>query len=232
MTTHLHRNLILGSAAILTGLAVVIGTTTVQTSQAQQRHSTMDSSTMPTQSVQLNTFAKQYSPANTNANQLTVEDRLEIMDLPQRFNWAVDTRQYDALANLFTTDGLLDHDWGYVQSGEAIVQLIRSHEADEDYVRHHTTNHSISVAEDGTVTMMGYLVATWVGADPASGTSSPHIIAHGVQVFTVEKENGTWKIARLTLDQTAVNSANLPDQAIRSQIASTAEERAKRDGRY
>ncbi len=80
--------------------------------------------------------------------------------------------------------------------------------------------------------MLGFLVATWVGANPTDGPSAPYIIAHGVQTFTVRQENGAWKIARLTLDQTVVNAANLPDKAIRDQISSTAEERAKRNGWY
>ncbi len=109
------RTVASASAITLTGLATLIGISMAEDKETQPRSTQMSSNANPTNSVRLNQFAKNYSVTNPNTGKLSVEDRLEITDLATRFNWAIDTRQYDALAELFTKDGILDHDWGYVK---------------------------------------------------------------------------------------------------------------------
>ncbi len=58
---------------------------------------------------------------------------------------------------------------------------------------------------------------------PAS--DNPLLIAHGIQVMNFRKENGVWKLARLTIDQMAVSQAFPIDDTTRRYFAATAGER-------
>lgn len=168
-----------------------------------------------------------YSPAARSAARLSAEDRLEIEAMGARFNWAVDAREYGALAGLFTEDGVLDHQWGYAEGGPAIVELVGGHRPDEEHVRHQTTNTDTVLRQDGTVTMVGYLLALSM-----AGPEAPYIIAHGIQSFECRKEEGDWKFSRVTLEQTVVNpKSGAPEEAL-GFSALTAKDRAARDGRY
>ncbi len=170
---------------------------------------------------------KNFSPATRSAVRLSAEDRLEMEALGARFNWAVDGREYGALAGLFTEDGVLDHQWGYAEGGQAIVELVGGHRPDEEYVRHQTTNIDMVLNDDGTVTKVGYLLALSM-----AGPEAPYIIAHGIQSFECRKEDDAWKFARVTLEQTVVNpKSGAPGQAIEFS-ALTAGDRAERDGWY
>jgi hypothetical protein len=58
---------------------------------------------------------------------------------------------------------------------------------------------------------------------PAS--DKPVLMAHGIQVMNFRKENGVWKLARLTIDQMAVSQAFPIDDNTRRYFATPADER-------
>lgn len=171
-----------------------------------------------------------YHPADFGSSGLSAEDRLDIMELPNRFNWAVDGRRYEALADLFTEDGVIDHHWGYAVGGRGIVDLVESHRSEEENVRHQTVNHSMVANGDGTVTVVAYLIAFRMVGNP--GPDRLHVIAHLLQNADVRKVDGVWKFARLAVEQTVVNAEDLGDSSARAYVAATAAERARQDGRY
>jgi ketosteroid isomerase-like protein len=185
----------------------------------------------PGVSVQDVTLPHGVAPWRAEPTRLSADDQLEILGLTSRFNWAVDTRHFDALPEMFV-DGaaVFDHQWGYRTTGAAAEQLVRANEPNEKAVRHQNANHVLTANADGTVTMVSYLIAVRVDGAPEQA-HAPYVIAHGVNTHVVRRDGGRWRIAAMTLDQTAVNSAALPDPAARGHDAATASVRARLDGR-
>jgi hypothetical protein len=156
-------------------------------------------------------------------NTLSIQDKFEIIELANCFNWCLDTRNHDALGELFTDDGVLDWHFGYGEGKRTIVELFQSRKSINEGVRHQSVNHVVTSNKNGTATMVCYLIVARTGKSSVPGT--PYLIGHGIQTFQLKKTNGVWKIARSTLEQLAVNSVDAPDQALREQVAATAETR-------
>lgn len=156
-------------------------------------------------------------------NTLSTQDKFEIIELANCFNWCLDTRNHDALGELFTSDGVLDWHSGYGEGKPTIVELFETRKSINEGLRHQSVNHVVTSNEDGTATMICYLIVA--RTEKSSLPSTPYLIGHGIQTFQLKKTNGVWKIARSTLEQLAVNSVDAPDQALREQVAATAETR-------
>lgn len=169
-------------------------------------------------------------PARGPGNAVPVGARLDLMELEARFNWAIDSRDYGALHDLFTEDAVIDHQWGYREGRQAVVDLIEEHHPDEDESRHQHTNHAFVAREDGSVTVLSYLNNVRVDGGPG-GEPVPFLQAHGLFVTENVEVGGVWKIRRLTLDQTSVSTAVVGDRASWGYMAATAPERAEIDGR-
>jgi len=120
-------------------------------------------------------------------NILDVADRLEIHELAARYANAIDDRDWDALAAVFTDDavyvlsgfGELDDRYEGVGAIRALMESSESHP-----VAHHVTNVVVSV-EDGGVHMMSKIVGP--GRRGRVGSADYH--------DRLRHEAGAWRIA-------------------------------------
>ena len=146
---------------------------------------------------------------------LAPEDDLAIKAAATRLHLALDTRQFDAMGDMFTSDGVLDYQFGYAEGREAIRRMFRAHRADATGARHHAMNEFVIANPDGSATLVGYLLVMLV-ADPTTGApAGPTPIASGVETFTFRKVDGRWLIARMTQEETVLTSAVATPEQIR-----------------
>lgn len=125
---------------------------------------------------------------------LTVDDRLEIMQLPALFEWSLAARDFEAIANLYTDDIIIDHALGFAQGKSAAIGLARSDKIPTYGLRHQFSNHIVFINENGNPACLSYLNAAQMTSEQPAPAILPAIFAHLVQIDVVRKENGQWKL--------------------------------------
>ena len=167
-----------------------------------------------------------YDARASMSSTLSAEDDVAIKAAATRLHLALDTRQFDAMGDMFTTDGVLDYQFGYAEGREPIRRMFRAHRKDATGARHHAMNELVVANPDGTATLFGYLLVMVV-ADPKTGApAGPTPIASGVETFNFRNVDGRWLIARMTQEETVLTSAVATPEQIRFN-ALTAVARAK-----
>jgi 3-phenylpropionate/cinnamic acid dioxygenase small subunit len=130
----------------------------------------------------------------------TLQDRQDIVDLLTRYATAVDTRDWDLLASIFTPEAYCDYSQsGWIRGTIAeIVQAFRNTDKPEDttVTQHIISNHVVDIDGDrGQV--RAYLHAQH--ALPASDGSTSLYTVGGIYTDDVIRRVDGWKIARLHL---------------------------------
>jgi hypothetical protein len=190
----------------------------------------MDAPTTPSLTPLLDMVLPAFDPADASGDALPPADQLAIRNLAVRLHLSIDTRQYAAAGVLFADDAELDFQWGHVQGRDAITALYAKHQPDETTARHCSVNELIVRTGPDAARMTSYLMVTQV-ADPKTGKPmAPHLIGHGVEVMDCRKQDGAWRITRMVQDQTAIDPALAPADAV-AYTALTAADRARHDGR-
>ena len=121
---------------------------------------------------------------------LTAEDKLEIMELAARYNFAIDRRLAEEWADVFTEDGEL---WGGGKlraAGRAgLEEHMRTAAKTGESIRHWTSNTVID-GEGDKATLQMYVMA-W---NITGGGMVPYVM--GDYDDTLVKVNGRWKFKR------------------------------------
>jgi hypothetical protein len=159
--------------------------------------------------------------------QLTAEEKLELLEKTQLFELALDARRYDAIEAFITDDFVYNHALTKRTGKKAHTEFWQTNEAVLlKGIRHQPVNVIVYPEKDGTATSVGYLnVVKFADTPDLPASDKPVLMAHGIQVMNFRKENGVWKLARLTIDQMAVSQAFPIDDATRRYFATPAEER-------
>ncbi len=160
---------------------------------------------------------------------LTSDDRLEIMQLPAMFEWTLASQNFDAIADLYTDDIIIDHAFAFAQGKSEAIDLARSNKIPTYGLRHQFTNHVVFIDRNGNPACISYLFAPQMVSKQTTA-NLPAIFAHLVQVDVVRKENGQWKFQERISDQLRIADYAGLDDATRQQIAKTQAERARGDG--
>ncbi len=71
---------------------------------------------------------------------LMSDDRLDIMQLPALFEWTLASRNFDALADLYTDDIIIDHALAFAQGKSDAINLARSDKVPTYGLRHQFSN--------------------------------------------------------------------------------------------
>lgn len=180
---------------------------------------------MQTQSKLPNATSTRLQPALVNPalhEPLAAGDALEVHELIHRVLLAEDSRDYDALRQLFTEDAVHDHSiYGRVQGSQAIVAFVQANLARGfDGVRHHAFNVvTARLGEDGAAAV-SYVVP--LKLFPAAGESDgdlPRILGHGVVRDRLIKRNARWRIAHRSYDQFSVWPEMLGDPEVLARAA-------------
>jgi hypothetical protein len=91
---------------------------------------------------------------------LNADDRLAIMELSARYNWAVDTRDAEAYAGSFVADGVFDGGTEYLQGHEALKEFVSVLAASSKAagLQHWTTNFVFRELEPGRCEVRSYMM--------------------------------------------------------------------------
>lgn len=138
---------------------------------------------------------------------LAPEDALEVHEVIHRVLLAEDSRDYDALRQIFTEDAVHDHSiYGRVHGAEAIVEFVQTNlTRGFDGVRHHAFNVSTSRLSEDAAEAVSYVVPFKLF--PVTGEPDgdlPRILGHGVVHDRLMKRDGRWRITHRTYDQFSV----------------------------
>lgn len=123
-----------------------------------------------------------------------------IRNLKARYFRLMDTKQWDALRQVFTSDMRVVTPEGavYVESGAAYAESLR-HSLEHAVSCHQGLTAEIEILDDGTATGIWAMqdVIEWQTAHPRAGWKA--ILGRGHYHETYRIEDGAWRIATLTL---------------------------------
>ena len=122
--------------------------------------------------------------------------RLEAAERAREATWryatAVDTVDFDLLADAFTADAVLTTSKGSRHGRETVVDYYRTALATPVERRHFLVNQQVDVTGPGEATVTSSFVYTYAGADTS-------ILGWGRYVDVVRIDGGTWRIASKTI---------------------------------
>ena len=129
-----------------------------------------------------------------------LQDRLEILDVLNRYAHALDSRDWDLLRSCFTPDAVADYlDLGGVNEGvEAIVALCRG-ALDGLDASQHLIGSPLAEVEGDTATARCYLQAQHVFRGAPGGD---HYLVGGTYVDRLVRTDDGWRIEHRTLHAT------------------------------
>lgn len=123
-------------------------------------------------------------------------ERLEAAERAREATWryatAVDTIDFDLLADAFTADAVLTTSKGSRHGRDTVVDYYRTALAAPVDRRHFLVNQQVDVTGAGEATVTSSFVYTYAGADTS-------ILGWGRYVDVVRIEDGTWRIASKTI---------------------------------
>jgi ketosteroid isomerase-like protein len=124
---------------------------------------------------------------------LSTADRLEILDVVARADWAATRRDADAYVQLFTEDAVLDGDQGHHAGREALRASVGPIWTAEGKATLHLTLNPL-VEDDGGPEPVARSVLLIIDPDPPVTIRTAVIITQ-----TLRRSAGSWRIARRTV---------------------------------
>lgn len=85
---------------------------------------------------------------------------LGVQRLQARYAHAVDARDGDAIARLFTTDGIFDGDMGPLNGRDEVKRFFEELPQSEPPMRHHIGSIDVRFDDDGTLRSSSYVLTT------------------------------------------------------------------------
>ncbi|GAP97986.1 nuclear transport factor 2 family protein [Leptolyngbya sp. NIES-2104] len=161
---------------------------------------------------------------------LTVEDRINIMQLPAEYEFAIGAQDIDAIAAYYTDDIIIDHPLGSAKGKASALDLACSGKIPITGLRHQFSNQVVFIDKSGNPACISYMTVMQIATETPSSVSLPTIFGHLVLLDVVQKVNGKWCFAKRIFDQLKVANHLGLDEATRQQIAQTHAERAASNG--
>lgn len=163
----------------------------------------------------------------SEAPKLTAADKLEMIEKLQLVELIFDSRRFDAFELVLTDDFAMDHALAKITSPSEFRHFWTTNEAMLlNGFRHQFNNIIVYPEADGTASAVSYLnVLRFAKTPDSSAPDTPHLVAHAPQVTHFRRENGIWKIDRITIDQMAVSQTFGLDEPTRQYFAALAGER-------
>ncbi len=125
---------------------------------------------------------------------LTLEDRLDIIELCARFDLGIDTGEFEISVNTFAEDGTLEASYGSATGKANLMKFLDQLENSgfSKGKRHLSVNHVIE-GEGDRATATNYLVVI-------EREKKPEIVATAIFHDTLRKINGTWQFVHRKLE--------------------------------
>lgn len=159
---------------------------------------------------------------------LSADDKLAMMELTCRFEWAFDSRHLDALDAILADDVVIDHLYGLAEGKAAAMQMLRD-VVPYRGIRHQATNPVCFIDAQGRPAVLSFLMVVQV-ADESGKVEDmlPRVLAHALVTDVMRKDGDRWRIAGRTFEQMRLSKEYAPDEAAWRTIEETAAERAGR----
>jgi uncharacterized protein (TIGR02246 family) len=119
---------------------------------------------------------------------LSVEDRLEILELAARYSHAFDYGDTDAFVETFTQDGVVTNGQETLSGAEQLRAFAAKHAQGSLNGRHWTCNHVID-GDGESATHSSYLMIVRMNETPIIG-------ATGIYRDSLKKVDGEWRFVR------------------------------------
>ena len=123
-------------------------------------------------------------------------ERLETMEAARAASWryamAVDTVDFDMLADVFTDDAILTTSKGPRQGRAAIIEYYREKLAPPVHRKHFMTNQQVTWLSVGEARMESYFIYTFAGDDTS-------VLGWGNYLDRIRVEDGVGRIAEKTI---------------------------------
>jgi hypothetical protein len=132
-------------------------------------------------------------------HQLTVEDKLEMMEATRLFEWAFISQNGEELFNLLTDDIEISHAFGSASgkgemaSGKLIIPSYG--------LRHGYLNQVVFIDDEGNPACLSCMNVVQVTNEQEVETSLPAIYGNLLVVDVFRRENDSWKICKRIFDQ-------------------------------
>lgn len=124
---------------------------------------------------------------------LTVEDRLDIVELINRYNTLADERDVEGTLACYTDDGQITGDFSTGEGKEAMrADLPAIFEAEGTLKRHLAVNHQLSGEDESAEAK--YVLAV------LEGESIPSVGATAIVTDELQKVEGEWLVRRHNVD--------------------------------
>lgn len=122
---------------------------------------------------------------------LTLEDRIEIIELGAAFAALLDQRRFPEVAVLFAQDGELHRADGSLVQGREAIHAAQASRHESVHTVHHVSVPLIETAAGGAVTGRTNFVA--VSVDMRDGSSQGWVIGHFEDRY--RQDDGPWRFA-------------------------------------
>jgi ketosteroid isomerase-like protein len=152
---------------------------------------------------------EQKSSTNTNeqkssTNTITIEDKINIQELINKYNIAIDNKNIDEWTNTWTDDGIWTTTFGEAKGKTELKNMVN--QITNEFAggkRHVSTN--IIIEDESTNNMIN--AKSYLTVIEAQKT--PEVVATGVYSDTLKKDgSGKWKFFQRKLDIDLVNESN------------------------
>lgn len=100
------------------------------------------------------------------------------MQLPALFEWTLAARDFDAIAELYTDDIIIDHAFAFAQGKSDAINLARSDKVPTYGLRHQFSNHVVFIDRNGNPACISYLNTPQMVSEQPTTANLPAIFAH------------------------------------------------------
>lgn len=124
---------------------------------------------------------------------VSIQDRLELLEIEARFDWFIDTGDIDAWVAHFAHDGVFEASYGTARGSRELRALMEKLESGFSKGKRHVSANHVIDGEADAPRVSGYLVVF-------EREDGARVVATGTYVNTYGRIGGAWKVTHRKLD--------------------------------
>jgi ketosteroid isomerase-like protein len=124
---------------------------------------------------------------------VSLQDRLELLEIEARFDWFIDTGDIDGWVDHFTEDGVFEASYGTAHGRDELHRFMEKLESGFSKGKRHVSANHVVEGDGQEARVSGYLVVF-------EREQAPHVVATGTYVNTYRRTDSGWKVAHRKLD--------------------------------
>lgn len=165
------------------------------------------------------------------ADILSAQDRLDMLDLIYTVGWCIDAQDYDTLQTIVTDDFTVDHAFGVISGRARVIDYFKNNASIFDGHRQQNMNLLLRGVDLSSSLVVSHLLVTRLCDAQGNTSGFPTLVCQGVCTDDLRKEKDLWKLQKRTVDQMSVSEIFMPDAAKRNFFGLTAKARKEYQAR-